>query len=136
MAVAIRAGWRIDAVKMAMAVSARQETREISPPSDDRHRSAPERTFGVRIRSFGRAWGSAMLLAGLGLVVWEILVRALDVQTWILPPVSLILAELVDKPSLFLRHASVTAQEITDRIRSFDNIRVRNGDGNVLVEVA
>ena len=53
-----------------------------------------------------------MALAALGLVLWEILVRVLDVQTWILPPVSLILAELADKPSLFLRHASVTAQEI------------------------
>ena len=32
--------------------------------------------------------------------LWEILVRVLNVQTWILPPVSLILAELFDKPDL------------------------------------
>lgn len=53
-----------------------------------------------------------MILAGLGLLLWEILVRVLNVQTWILPPVSLIFAELFDKPDLFLRHAYVTVQEI------------------------
>ena len=123
-------------MKMAMAVSARQETREISSPSDDRHPSAPERTFGVRIRSFGRAWGSAMLLAGLGLVVWEILVRALDVQTWIFA------AGVVDPCRASRQAITVFATRIgnrsrdPDRIRSFDNVRVRNGDGNVLVEAA
>ena len=74
--------------------------------------SASEHAFAVRTRSFIRVWGSARALAALGLVLWEVLVRVLNVQTWILPPVSLILAELADKPSLFLRHAAVTAQEI------------------------
>ncbi len=80
------------------------------PPPE--YSGVSEHTFPISARSFIRAWGSAMLLAALGLVLWEILVRVLDVQTWILPPVSLILAELADKPDLFLRHASITAQEI------------------------
>ena len=45
-----------------------------------------ERTMTVRLRSFIKAWGSAMLLAALGLVLWEIIVRVLDVQTWISAP--------------------------------------------------
>ena len=95
-----------------MTSDARQNASEISQIGETVQTSTNERSLTVRVRSFGRAWGSAMALAALGLVLWEILVRALNVQTWILPPVSLILAELADKPSLFLRHASVTAQEI------------------------
>ena len=81
-------------------------------PVDSVSPAADQNTFTTRLRVFLRNWGSAMLLAASGLVLWEVLVRVLDVQTWILPPVSLILLELVDKPDLFLRHAYVTVQEI------------------------
>ena len=97
---------------MGAPVSSQQQIRDLTKPTDVQHTTASEHTFAMRTRSFIRAWGSAMALAALGLVLWEVLVRVLNVQTWILPPVSLILAELADKPSLFLRHASVTAQEI------------------------
>ena len=95
-----------------MTLSTQQEARDLPQSVEIDREAVIERTFSMRVRSFARAWGSAMILAGLGLVLWEILVRVLNVQTWILPPVSLILAELVDKPDLFLRHAYVTTQEI------------------------
>ena len=95
-----------------MTLSTQQETRDLTQSVEIDGETVIERTFSMRVRSFARAWGSAMVLAGLGLVLWEILVRVLNVQTWILPPVSLILVELVDKPDLFLRHAYVTTQEI------------------------
>ncbi len=66
----------------------------------------------TRVKFFLRHWGSAILLAVLGLVLWEVLVRLLNVQEWLLPPVSNILVELISDPTLFVRHAWVTAQEI------------------------
>ncbi len=98
--------------EMVTALSSQQEIRGLPQSVEISRDFAPAQTFAMRVRAFGRAWGSAMVLAGLGLVLWEILVRVLNVQTWILPPVSLILAELADKPDLFLRHAYVTTQEI------------------------
>ena len=112
MAAAIRIRRHFRSLISTMTASTRQDSSESVLTTDSVADESADRTLAVRARSFGRDWGSAMVLAALGLVLWEVLVRVLDVQTWILPPVSLILAELVDKPSLFLRHASVTAQEI------------------------
>lgn len=95
-----------------MTADAQQYATDGAESNVDPQHVPAENTALVRVRSFVRSWGSAMALAALGLVLWEILVRLLNVQTWILPPVTLILAELADKPDLFLRHAYVTAQEI------------------------
>ena len=108
MAVAIYPRRRRDWLTISALVSSQRQIRELTNPVDVETPSASEHAFAVRTRSFIRVWGSAMALAALGLVLWEVLVRVLNVQTWILPPVSLILAELADKPSLFLRHAAVT----------------------------
>ncbi len=89
-----------------------RQSAEMSQTFDATTAAVRPSTFGMRVKTFLRAWGSAMLLATSGLVLWEVLVRLLEVQTWILPPVSLIIAELFDKPDLFLRHAYITAQEI------------------------
>ncbi|MSQ12253.1 MAG: ABC transporter permease [Dehalococcoidia bacterium] len=49
----------------------------------------------------------------LGLIgLWELLVRALDVQRWLLPPPSAIAAELGDSGQLLMRHTWITVQEV------------------------
>lgn len=70
------------------------------------------RSFVNGAATFVRAWGAAIALAIGGLLLWELLVRVLDVQDWLLPPVSQILAEWWDKKAWLFENAWVTAQEI------------------------
>ncbi len=65
-----------------------------------------------RIRGYIQNWGIAFAIAVLGLVIWEVSVRVLDVQEWLLPPVSQILRELFMDPGRFLSNAWVTLLEI------------------------
>ena len=62
---------------MGAPVSSQQQIRDLTKPTDVQHTTASEHTFAMRTRSFIRAWGSAMALAALGLVLWEVLVRVL-----------------------------------------------------------
>ena len=65
-----------------------------------------------KLRYYVQNWGAAFMIAVLGLVLWEVLVKAFDVQEWLLPPVSQILTELFADPVLFLENAWVTLREI------------------------
>lgn len=64
------------------------------------------------VGGFVQAWGAAIALAICGLLLWELLVRVLDVQDWLLPPVSQILVEWWDKKAWLFENGWVTAQEI------------------------
>ena len=57
-------------------------------------------------------WAPAALLGIGGIAVWELLVRALDVPRWLLPPPSSIVRELGDSAGLLARHTWITLQEI------------------------
>ena len=94
-------------------MSSQQHISNLTNPPEAQYPTVSEHTFAMRARSFIRAWGSAMALAALGLVLWEILVRVLNVQTWILPPRIAHSSPNSSINHLFsLRHATVTAQEI------------------------
>lgn len=57
-------------------------------------------------------WLPALLLAALGIGVWEAAVRAFDVQRWLLPAPSVVAVELLDAHGLLWKHALITLQEI------------------------
>ncbi len=57
-------------------------------------------------------WLPAGVLGGAGIAVWEIWVRAFDVQRWLLPPPSIIAEEIWNSRSLLGEHAWITLQEI------------------------
>lgn len=57
-------------------------------------------------------WGTAIVIALFGLVIWELSVRFFNVQEWLLPPVSQILSELIADPLLFIENGWVTLREI------------------------
>ena len=65
-----------------------------------------------RLTEYVQNWGTAFVIALLGLVVWELSVRLFDVQEWLLPPVSQILSELIADPPLFISNGWVTLREI------------------------
>lgn len=65
-----------------------------------------------RLTGYVQNWGAAIVIALLGLVVWELSVRLFDVQEWLLPPVSQILSELIADPPLFISNGWVTLREI------------------------
>ena len=65
-----------------------------------------------RLAGYVQNWGAAVVIALLGLVVWELSVRLFDVQEWLLPPVSQILSELIADPPLFISNGWVTLREI------------------------
>jgi ABC-type nitrate/sulfonate/bicarbonate transport system permease component len=60
------------------------------------------------VRNWLPAVGTAVVL----LVAWEVIVRAFEVQTWLLPAPTVILAELFDSFGLLVRHAGTTLTEI------------------------
>lgn len=72
--------------------------------------------FSGRLAALLRAalegWGAALALAILGVLAWEVAVRALEVPDWLLPPVSQILAEWWEEKAWLLSQGWVTAQEI------------------------
>ena len=90
-------------------------------PRTDDQRSREDAAESVRrnpvnawrkLRFYIQNWGAAFMIAVLGLVLWEVLVRLFEVQEWLLPPISQILRELFADPPLFLKNAWVTLREI------------------------
>ena len=59
-----------------------------------------------------REWTPSVLLAGGAIVLWEVLVRAFDVQRWLLPAPSVILNELYVSRGILLDHAGTTFTEV------------------------
>lgn len=57
-------------------------------------------------------WLPAVIFAGGVVGIWEIWVRAFDVQRWLLPPPSIIAREIWDSRALLTEHAWITLQEI------------------------
>jgi len=61
------------------------------------------------------SWSAVLppvLTVVVALVAWEVIVRAMDVQTWLLPPPSMIFGELVDSFTLLSKHAGTTLTEM------------------------
>ena len=85
-------------------------------PSQELVRSDRDRPVMERIKLSLRAalegWGAALALAILGILVWEVAVRVMEVPDWLLPPVSQILAEWWEEKGWLLSQGWVTAQEI------------------------
>ena len=69
-------------------------------------------TIWAGLQTFAGNWGAALVITILGLVLWEVCVRAFEVQEWLLPPVSQILRELFADPALFISNGWVTLREI------------------------
>jgi ABC-type nitrate/sulfonate/bicarbonate transport system permease component len=94
----------------------------MSVPSRTEEQIAPDRStvaarrralsVWMRIRSYIQNWGTALVIALLGLVIWEVSVQIFRVQEWLLPPVSQILRELFADPPLFISNGWVTLREI------------------------
>lgn len=87
----------------------------VKPPEDLAHAHPDRRPSGkvkAVLRTAIEGWGAALALAMLGVLVWEVSVRVLDVPDWLLPPVSQILAEWWDEKTWLLSQGWVTAQEI------------------------
>ncbi len=59
-----------------------------------------------------REWAPSLLLAASAIVLWEALVRAFDVQRWLLPAPSVILDELIVSRGILLDHAGTTLTEV------------------------
>ena len=57
-------------------------------------------------------WLPAVVTVAALLVAWEVIVRAFEVQRWLLPPPSVIFGELFDSFGLLIRHAGTTLVEI------------------------
>ncbi len=57
-------------------------------------------------------WLPAIVVIATLFVVWEVLVQVLNVQRWLLPPPSVIVAEISDSFGFLARHTGVTAIEI------------------------
>jgi putative hydroxymethylpyrimidine transport system permease protein len=57
-------------------------------------------------------WAPPLLLGLCAIGIWDLAVRAFDVQRWLLPPPSMIAAEIARSWGLLLEHAWVTSQEV------------------------
>jgi ABC-type nitrate/sulfonate/bicarbonate transport system permease component len=57
-------------------------------------------------------WLPAVLTIVLLIVLWEVLVEVMEVQRWLLPPPSVIFAEIFDSFSFLLKHTWVSTTEI------------------------
>ncbi|MDA1280384.1 MAG: ABC transporter permease [Chloroflexi bacterium] len=64
------------------------------------------------LRSTVLSWLPAFATAGALLVLWEVSVRVLEVQRWLLPAPTVIFRELFDSLGLLTRHAGTTLVEI------------------------
>jgi NitT/TauT family transport system permease protein len=70
-------------------------------------RGALARRVGGRLRD----WAPAVAVFVLGIAAWEGLVRGLDVQRFLLPPLSDILTEIKDNPDTFIEAGRITLIE-------------------------
>ena len=68
-------------------------------------------TLGRRVGRRAQDWAPAVAVFVCGIAAWEGLVRGLDVQRFLLPPLSDILAELKDNPDTFITAARITFVE-------------------------
>ena len=59
-----------------------------------------------------REWAPSVLLAAGAIVLWEVLVRAFEVQRWLLPAPSVILNELYVSRGILLDHGATTFTEV------------------------
>ena len=63
----------------------------------------------VRFRLF--EWIPAVILLAALLILWELLVHVMNIQSWLLPPPSVIAMEIHDSFDLLIKHAGVTVSE-------------------------
>jgi NitT/TauT family transport system permease protein len=71
----------------------------------------PRGTLGQRVGKRVQDWAPAVAVFICGIAAWEGLVRGLDVERFLLPPLSDILAELKDNPDTFITAARITFVE-------------------------
>ena len=71
----------------------------------------PRGTLGRRVGRRAQDWAPAVAVFVLGIVAWEGLVRGLDVQRFLLPPLSDILLEIKNNPDTFITAARITFVE-------------------------
>jgi NitT/TauT family transport system permease protein len=71
----------------------------------------PRGTLGRRVGRRAQDWAPAVAVFICGIAAWEGLVRGLDVQRFLLPPLSDILAEIKDNPDTFITAARITFVE-------------------------
>jgi ABC-type nitrate/sulfonate/bicarbonate transport system permease component len=67
--------------------------------------------FGI-LRARTMDWLPAVVTTVILIVLWEVLVDVLDVQRWLLPPPSVIFAEIFDSFGFLARQTGITAMEI------------------------
>ncbi len=63
-------------------------------------------------RAGATSWLPAVATAAALLIAWEVIVRAFEVQRWLLPAPTVIFGELIDSFGLLIRHAGTTLVEI------------------------
>ena len=80
--------------------------------SDSRASAPGVNSLVAQLKRVVANWGTALLIAAGGLVIWEVWVRVFEVQEWLLPPVTHILREWFADPMLFISNAWVTLREI------------------------
>ena len=71
----------------------------------------PRGTLGRRVGRRAQDWAPAVAVFLAGIAAWEGLVRGLDVQRFLLPPLSDILTEIKDNPDTFITAARITFVE-------------------------
>jgi NitT/TauT family transport system permease protein len=71
----------------------------------------PRGTLGRRVGRRAQDWAPAVAVFVAGIAAWEGLVRGLDVQRFLLPPLSDILTEIKDNPDTFITAARITFVE-------------------------
>jgi NitT/TauT family transport system permease protein len=71
----------------------------------------PRGTLGQRVGKRVQDWAPAVAVFICGIAAWEGLVRGLDVERFLLPPLSDILVELKDNPDTFITAARITFVE-------------------------
>lgn len=62
----------------------------------------------VRLRDFGLALASFVTVG----LLWEAAVAVFDLPSFLLPPPSAVIAEMIDRPELYARHTWVTLYEV------------------------
>jgi putative hydroxymethylpyrimidine transport system permease protein len=80
--------------------------------AEERQPGAGRRLVGSRLVYGVSQYGPAIVLVMLGIGLWELLIRLLEVQSFIWPAPSLIVATLRDQADLLAEHSWVTLQEV------------------------
>tara|TARA_Y100000310_G_scaffold337609_2_gene425148 strand:- start:123 stop:959 length:837 start_codon:yes stop_codon:yes gene_type:complete len=81
-------------------------------PGADVAASTAHETWHSTVRGFGARWlPSLAIVAGI-IVVWEGYVRVFDIEKWLLPAPSAVVATIGDSAGMLARHSWVTLEEI------------------------